>query len=254
MASIEPYFFRWDEKPDERRITVANLTSVHGKQVQIDFFPVGLEDFSDGEVDAFISSSEDGFSPLGLNRDFLKEDLGISSSEWSQIAHHEVFESKVAIIGVPSQRDNSQLRGLVLTTPGNRSLEDYSGHNGRGWESHDVTYHLTYQAISYAVRELHAKKIAISHLTGSGGFNHRTAADHLAALADVCDDEAACALSYFAFTGCCIHFEHLTKAALPSRSHHSRFFSPANHSLSRGTFYDVVTIGLNPPNTDRFFH
>jgi hypothetical protein len=104
------------------------------------------------------------------------------------------------------------------------------------------------------VRELQAKKIAISHLTASGGFNHRTAADHLAALADVCDDEAACALSYFAFTGCCIHFEHLTKAALPSHSHHSRFFSPANHSLSKGTFYDVVTIGLNPPDIDRFFH
>ena len=252
MALLDLHPFDRNEQQIAKQVTVATLQSVHNKQVLIYHTPLDLEHFDSDEIDVHISSSEDGFSPLGANRDFLKRDLGISDDDWRELIHNKLFESKITVLGIPTRRKDSQLRGLILTTAGNISLDDYDGHNGLGWHDQDVQYHLTHQAISYAIKELKAEKIAISHLTASGGFNHRIAGYQLSALADVCDDESDCSLKIFLFTGCCIKLEHLARARLIGQNRLAKYFTPASYTLSKEGFYDVVTIALDASKIERF--
>lgn len=68
---------------------------------------------------------------------------------------------------------------------------------------------MSYEAIAYVCGEWGARRIAISHLSGSGQFHEDIATCHAEALAHYCDGHPDTAPDSFVFCGCCISLEHL---------------------------------------------
>ena len=68
-------------------VPVAILQSRQGGLVSIAYEPGEFKALAhDGNVDAYIVATEDGFSPLGSNRRFLSLELGIPENEIKQLA------------------------------------------------------------------------------------------------------------------------------------------------------------------------
>jgi hypothetical protein len=83
------------------------------------------------------------------------------------------------------------------------STEDgYSPAYGR--PHRDFYYNITYEAIAYACLKWQCKKLAISHLCGSGKFHSSMAICHAEALGQFCDEHPSAAPESFVFCGCCI--------------------------------------------------
>ncbi len=190
---------------------LAELRSQHGVRTSIEFEEGGLSALSRaGRVDVFIVSTEDGFSPLGANRSFLSSDLGIPENEISQLADWNRFENpRVSLITLQSRNKNSILRGVVLAA--SESSESYKRfavpHYGRPYR--DFYYNVTYEAIAYACGNWDARRLALSHLSGSGMFHEDIATCNAEALAHYCDVTPSAAIESFMFVGCCISREHL---------------------------------------------
>src|SRR5688572_5876125 len=97
-------------------IPVATLDSRAGTRTSIAYDPGGLETLArHGEVDTYIVATEDGFSPLGLNLDFISADLGVPPEEIKRLADWNRFDNpRVSLVAIPSRREVSQLRGVIL--------------------------------------------------------------------------------------------------------------------------------------------
>lgn len=69
----------------------------------IGFIPEQIEEVAkQGLADTFILASEDGFSPLGINRSFLQRDLAIPYQEIKDLADWSRFDNdQVSIIAIP---------------------------------------------------------------------------------------------------------------------------------------------------------
>jgi len=194
---------------------IAVLESSHGARISVAFSPDGLKPLvADGKVDAYIVSTEDGFSPLGLNRSFLATELGIPEDEIKRLADWNRFENpRVSLVALQSRRKGSKLRGVILAA--SESSESYKRfavpRYGRPYR--DFYYNVTYESIAHACGNWGAQYLALSHLSGSGTFHEDIATCNAEALAHYCDATPAADVRSFIFVGCCISREHLAGIA-----------------------------------------
>jgi hypothetical protein len=191
---------------------LAALQAKHGRRTSIGYnFHAFFKELAErGECDACIVSTEDGFSPLGTSKEFFAADLGIPIQEIKRLADWNMSENeRITLITLGSRRPGSLLRGIILA-PGNntRSYAPYvRSHYSR--PHRDFYYNVSYETIAYACREWGARKLAISHLSGSGRFHEDIATCHAEALAHFCDGEPEAVPESFVFCGCCITADHL---------------------------------------------
>ena len=174
-------------------------------QVGYDFSTVFEGLVRRGEADVAIVSTEDGYSPLGISRQFFETQLGVSASEEIQplASWNRSHNERVTLVAIPSQHPTSPLRGIILAPGSNtRSYERFASSYGR--PHRDFYYNITYEAIAYACLKWQCKKLAISHLCGSGKFHSSMAICHAEALGHFCDEHPSAAPESFVFCGCCI--------------------------------------------------
>lgn len=96
---------------------LAILQSRQGARTLLGYdFSSSFEELAErGDVDCFIVSTEDGFSPLGANRDFFAADLGIDDGDIRRIADWNRFRNdEISLIGLSSRNPSEKLRGVVL--------------------------------------------------------------------------------------------------------------------------------------------
>ncbi len=158
------------------------------------------------QADAAIVSTENGFSPLGQSREFFVSDLGVSEDLILKAAHWNRFENpRVTLVGLPSVRAGSLLRGAILA-PGSNCLS-YRPYFAKR-PNRDYYYNVAYEAIYLACVEWGARKLAITHLSGCG-YHEDMATCTGEALAHFCDAHPADAPESLVFCGCCIESRHL---------------------------------------------
>lgn len=229
---------------------LAKLESQHGKRTSIQFEDDSLEELAHaGLADAYIVSTEEGFSPLGANSEFLSSDLDIPYDEIKRLASWNRFENlRVSLVALGSRRSDSLLRGVVLAAAGSSECYKRFGFTRRESPYRDFYYNVTYEAIAYACGTWGAKRLCISHLSGSGAFHEDIATCNAEALAHYCDATPSAEIESFIFFGCCISPEHLTGIvrlnAEGKTSHHHPIFTVVNHCDG----HDLVHLGWGPRN------
>jgi hypothetical protein len=183
-------------------------------------FDVMVETLAErGEADFAIVSTEDGFSPLGASGNFFEHDLGLSYSEdISRIARWNLEKNKnVTLVSLQTKNPSGFLRGVILA-PGENcvSYKPYASfstnHRHSGRPHRDYYYSITYEAIANACIKLGARRLAISHLSGSGRFHQDMATCHAEALLHFCRRFPEIAPESFTFYGCCISSDKLNGA------------------------------------------
>ena len=198
---------------EENMQSIANLQSRQGTTTLIGHhFAASFEELAKrGEVDCFIVSTEDGFSPLGANRDFFADDLGIDDDEIRKIANWNRFKNdEVSLIGLPSRNPSGRLRGVVLAASETSICYQQFAPAFHSMPYRNFYYNVAYESISYAAKSLGARKIAISHLSGSGHFHEDIATCIAEALAHFCDNAKNPKIDSFLFVGCCIEERDLS--------------------------------------------
>lgn len=163
-----------------------------------------------GDADSFIVSTEDGFSPLGAARRFISSSLGIDESTIKKLANWNRFENdEVSLIGLSRKDHSSKLLGVVLAaSETSRCYEQFApAFHSRPYR--DFYYNVAYESISFAANILGARKICMSHLSGSGHFHEDIATCIGEALGHFCDNNKNAQIDSFMFVGCCINVSHL---------------------------------------------
>lgn len=224
---------------------LATLQSKQGTCTILGYdFSSSLEDLVQrGDVDCYIMSTEDGFSPLGRLRGFLAQELRVSEHDIGNLADWNRFENtEISLIGFPSQNTHSQLRGLVLAASETSECYQQFASAFYGKPYRDFYYNVAYESIAYAVNRLGAKKIAISHLSGSGHFHEDIATCIAEALAHFCDNANNSVIDSFMFVGCCVEQRHLLGIQqLNAEGHITKHRQiHTQHSIKNG--FDVVSL------------
>jgi len=201
--------------------TLCSIPLAGGAKTQIRFdFDAMFETLVERrDVDLAIVSTEDGFSPLGASGSFFEQDLGLSYSEdISRIARWNLEKNKnVTLVSLQTKNPNGFLKGLILA-PGENcvSYKPYASfstnHIHSGKPHRDYYYSITYHAIADACMKLGARRLAISHLSGSGRFHQDMATCHAEALLHFCRRFPEIAPESFTFFGCCISPDKLMGA------------------------------------------
>lgn len=197
-----------------------------------------------GEADVAIVSTEEGFSPLGVSREFFEGDLGISyDDEIRPLARWNQDENEaVTLIALASRNPKSLLKGVILAPGQNcRSYQPFASRYSRK-PHRDYYYNVSYEAICYACREWTARKIAISHLSSSGQFHQDIATCHAEALAHFCDSHPLSTPTNFTFCGCCIAVDQLDGVRRLNSECNSSHRAISINSESRG---GAVLLHLN---------
>ncbi|HCD36764.1 MAG: hypothetical protein HQ516_07750 [Chlorobium sp.] len=198
---------------------IARLQSRSGTNTDVTFDPGRLQPLAaEGNVDAYIVSTENGFSPLGLNLDFLVRDLRVPNSRIRELADWNRFQNpRVTLVAIPSQRSGSLLRGVILAPA--QSSKCYgqfvtSSYYSRPYR--DFYYNVTYDAIACASLKWGARNLAVSHLSAPLRFSEDIATCNAEALAHFCDEHDGM-IESFTFLGCCMyegHFKGITRLNL----------------------------------------
>lgn len=194
---------------------IAVLESRYGRRISLNYSSEEIRNLvSKGMIDAYIASTEDGFSPLGSNRCFLAADLGVPEAEISRLADWNRFVNpRVSLVAIRSRRNDSGLRGIILAA--SESSESYKRfavpRYGRPFR--DFYYNVPYEAIAFACGNWGAQNIALSHLSGCGTFHKDIAICNAEALAHYFDATPSAMVKSFMFVGCCISREHLAGIA-----------------------------------------
>lgn len=193
-------------------VPVAVLESRQGRRVAVEYYSGEIKTLAaDAKIDAYIVSTEDGFSPLGSNRRFLASELGVPEDEIRRLADWNRFKNpRVTLAVLPSRRENSCLRGLIVAP--SQTSECYqlfaAGIFARPYR--DFFYNVTYESIAYASQKWGAHRLAISHLSGCGSFHEDIATCNAEALAHYCDASANAIESFVFLSDCEISLAHLT--------------------------------------------
>lgn len=222
-------------------VILAALESRHGKRTSVEFERQDLPSLARaGLVDAFIVSTEDGFSPLGANRRFLSGDLGIPENEISHLADWNRFENpRVSLVALRSRRSGSLLRGVVLAASESSECYKRFAVLGHGRPYRDFYYNVTYEAIAVACGNWGAHRLALSHLSASGRFHKDIAMCNAEALAHYCDAPSA-DIQSFMFVGCCISLEHLANIARLNAEAKTGQHRPISTEVEHRDGYDLV--------------
>ena len=192
---------------------IATLLSRNGTATLVGYdFNSSLEKLvQQGDVDCHIVSTENGFSPLGSSIHFFASELDIAEADICKLADWNRFDNpNISLIGLPSKKPNSKLRGVVLAaSETSKCYEQFAPACCHGKPYRDFYYNVAYESIAYSARVLGAKKIAMSHLSGSGNFHEDIATCVAEALAHFCDNGDNPEIQSFLFVGCCIDPNHL---------------------------------------------
>ena len=192
-------------------VPVAVLQSRQGGRVSVDYFWGEIKALApDTKIDAYIVSTEEGFSPLGSNLCFLASDIGVPRDEIKRLADWNRFKNpRVSLVAIQSRKKDSFLRGVILAA--SESSESYKRfavpRYGRPYR--DFYYNVTYEAIAYASEAWGARRLAISHLSGCNCFHEDIATCNAEALAHYCDSSANVIESFTFLRDCDISLEHL---------------------------------------------
>jgi len=137
------------------------------------------EFIKNGEVDCLLIEQETGYSQLGGIVDFLAEDLGLYQLLWSKNKYVENTDNlpnirqladdarsndlEVTLIGIPSKRNKSCLKGMVLVP-----YQDSASHHKYalplyGKPYRDFFYNVTYESLYYAYFTLGARSFCLTH-------------------------------------------------------------------------------------------
>ena len=119
-----------------------------------------------GDVDAFILPTDDGFSPLGIGRDFFADDLGIPVVQIQRLADWNRYDNeRVTLVALKSRKEEGWLRGIILAPYcGSRCFNDFRD------SARDFDYYVTYATIAYASNVWKAHRLGISHLPQCEAF------------------------------------------------------------------------------------
>ena len=167
---------------------IGNLKTLGG-QVAIKFVPGELKALAPGEIDAYVVSTETGFSPLGSNSRFISAELGIPVSEIATLADWNRFENPgVTLVALSSRRPGSDLRGVILAPAETSECYKKFATPRFGFPFRDFYYNVAFEAISHAAKSWGAKRMAFSHLSGCGSFHENIATCVAEALAHFCED------------------------------------------------------------------
>lgn len=185
---------------------IAVLESRQGKRIPISFYSGGIKPIVlDAKLDTYIVATEDGFSPLGFDREFIASELCIPEAEIQMLADWNRFKNpKVSLVALQSRNMGSTLRGVILAA--SESSESYKKFAvpRYGRPHRDFYYNVTYEAIAFACGNWGAHNLALSHLSGSGTFHEDIATCNVEALAHYCDTTPSAGVESFMFVGCCI--------------------------------------------------
>lgn len=191
---------------------LAELQSKQGTMTVLGYdFTSSLEEIVlRGDADCYIVSTEDGFSPLGAARRYISASLGIEESVIIKLANWNRFENdQVSLIGLPAQTKPSKLLGVVLAASETSKCYKQFAPAFHSKPYRDFYYNVAYECISYAVNTLGARKLCMSHLSGSGHFHVHIATCIAEALLHFCHNEKNPQIDSFMFVGCCIEVRHL---------------------------------------------
>jgi hypothetical protein len=232
-------------------VLLAKLESRHGNQTSIEFGKKSLEDLArEGRADAYIVSTEDGFSPLGANSGFLSNDLGIPYDEIKRLANWNRFENpRVSLVALRSRRSGSLLRGVILAAAGSSECYKRFGFPRRGPPYRDFYYNVTYEAIAYACGTWGAKRLAITHLSGCCNFHVDIATCNAEALAHYCDAQMSAEIESFIFDDFCeISSDHIAGIARLNAEAQTSRHHPIFTVVRNCDGYDLVHLGWGPRN------
>ncbi len=227
--------------------SIAILKSRQGGRIAVAYSPDELKPLvTDGKVDAYIVSTEDGFSPLGVNRSFIASELGIPEDEIMQLADWNRFKNpRVSLVALQSRRKGSKLRGVILAA--SETSESYKQfavpYYGRPYR--DFYYNVTYESIAYACGNWGAQFLALSHLSGSGTFHQDIATCNAEALAHFCDATPTAEVESLIFVGCCISREHLDGIACLNPEAQTGQHHPISTEIDHCDGHDLVHLTFN---------
>lgn len=220
---------------------VATLESQAGTQVEVAFNPGRLEPLArEATIDAYIVATEDGFSPLGANLQYLSADLGIPKSEIKSLADWNRFENpRVTLVALRSRRQGSSLRGVVLAASETSECYKHFATPTYSRPHRDFYYNVSYEAIAYASETWDAHRLAISHLSGSGRFHEDIATCNAEALAHYFDEHPT-TLDSFTFVGCCISQKHLAGISRLNAESHTGRHQPIQKQFEEGNGHVLI--------------
>lgn len=133
------------------------------------------------QVDSLIIEPEDGFSMLGASRRYLSEELGLPQrhlTQWVMDGMRPDFEPNISsladwlrstdpdvtILGIPSRRTDSTIKGLVLVPyEGSNSYRRFAQAKYNK-PYRDFFYNVTFEGLYYAYHRLGARNFVISYL------------------------------------------------------------------------------------------
>jgi hypothetical protein len=208
-----PFTLRFAPRGSEVMHRIADLQTKLGTTTVVGYdFASSLEEIVlSGEVDCYIVSTEYGFSPLGAASQFIASSLGIDESVIRELADWNRFQNEqVSLIGLPTKKPVSKLLGVVLAPSETSRCYERFATKFHGKPCRDFYYNVAYECIAYATKTFGAKKICMSHLSGSGHFHEDIATCTAEALGHFCDNDKNPPIDSFLFVGCCIEVSHLT--------------------------------------------
>ena len=104
----------------------------------------------------------------------------------------------------------------------------------------DFYYNVTYESIALACGRWGARRLAISHLSGSGAFHEDIATCNAEALAHYCDATPTSVIESFMFVGCCIEMSHLTGIARLNAEHGTGSHCPISTEIEYRDGHEIV--------------
>jgi len=126
-----------------------------------------------GCIDAYVVSTEEGFSPLGSNLKFLADDLGVSAQEIRRLADWNRFENtNVSLVAIHSRNSKSLLKGVILAACETAKCYARFGESRYNRKpSRNFYYNVSYEAFSLAATAWGARRVALSHLSACNRFH-----------------------------------------------------------------------------------
>ncbi len=225
------------------------LSLRHGGAIELGYFSGPIKAYAlSANVDAYIVSTEEGFSPLGSNLAFLSEDLGVPEEQLRQLANWNRFNnSRVSLVAIPSRRQNSKLRGVILAACESSEVYKQFSVPFYGRPSRDFYYNVSYEAYAYVARQWGARNIALSHLSSCNRFHPDIATCNAEALAhhgEACPG-AINSLTFMGDTAICN--EHLSSIALLNKEC-STEHRPITVEIERRDGYELIHLEWPKPS------
>ena len=149
---------------------IAVLESRQGGQASIAYYSGEIKSLAPrAKIDAYIVSTEDGFSPLGSNRRFLSADLGVPEKEIRHLADWNRFKnSRVTLVAIPSRRDGGYLRGVILAASESSECYERFAVPRYGRPYRDFYYNVAYEPSP--THRMHGARSALLFLTFPGAI------------------------------------------------------------------------------------